>query len=437
MNASSQTSPGAETPEPTHGPRQLPGPATSTDAFAAYGAVLPVPAWSAAVQQAPTAAPVSPGVPAHLVVAGTPEPAVAECVTCGTNQSALVPCPQGRRYPSGARVLYCRTHSPLTSVVQAASGVMTAAMEHGHSTAQELAQAEEDAGLLVDPQRMKDLAQAAIEQARVEFQADLGLAEEARDWCHDRYQAIHAPWQAVQALVAGRPEGDLMLVSEILKACDPKRQPGAPLAVTWDGLVMGPSGDTPNENTLVPCTTPHGTPAVLVLDDDRRLQLGELLLSTVHTAETCHTPGCGTAAGEVDATNPFITGWICIEVAGTDGGPRWWCNAWCANAAITAGGAELAAADQTAATDPAQQAPRPLHYAVTYVDQDDDARCVRCGCTENTPCKGGCAWMPNQQMTDLCSACATPAELAAAQTVYAPVVSFVRPQDSDAAGGVV
>ncbi|CAL9599655.1 hypothetical protein [Streptomyces sp. enrichment culture] len=53
------------------------------------------------------------------------------------------------------------------------------------------------------------------------------------------------------------------------------------------------------------------------------------------------------------------------------------------------------------------------------VDQDDEARCVKCGCTEDTACKGGCYWVPNEQQVDLCSACATPQQLAA--MVFAPV----------------
>ncbi|MFF6825016.1 hypothetical protein [Streptomyces longwoodensis] len=45
---------------------------------------------------------------------------------------------------------------------------------------------------------------------------------------------------------------------------------------------------------------------------------------------------------------------------------------------------------------------------------DGVARCVRCGCTEEQACDGGCAWVSNRQMVELCSACATPEELAAA-----------------------
>jgi hypothetical protein len=46
-------------------------------------------------------------------------------------------------------------------------------------------------------------------------------------------------------------------------------------------------------------------------------------------------------------------------------------------------------------------------------DAEDEARCVRCGCTENAACEAGCYWVPNLQMADLCSACATVEELAA------------------------
>ena len=44
---------------------------------------------------------------------------------------------------------------------------------------------------------------------------------------------------------------------------------------------------------------------------------------------------------------------------------------------------------------------------------DDVARCVRCGCTEDAACEGGCYWVPNRQLVDLCSACATGEELQA------------------------
>ncbi|MFC8521136.1 hypothetical protein [Streptomyces sp. NPDC057257] len=47
------------------------------------------------------------------------------------------------------------------------------------------------------------------------------------------------------------------------------------------------------------------------------------------------------------------------------------------------------------------------------LDVEDVARCVRCGCTEDAACEGGCYWVSNAQMVELCSACATPEELQA------------------------
>jgi hypothetical protein len=51
--------------------------------------------------------------------------------------------------------------------------------------------------------------------------------------------------------------------------------------------------------------------------------------------------------------------------------------------------------------------------AQTETGDDDVARCVRCSCTEDAPCPAGCSWVPNAEMVDLCSSCATAQELAA------------------------
>lgn len=47
--------------------------------------------------------------------------------------------------------------------------------------------------------------------------------------------------------------------------------------------------------------------------------------------------------------------------------------------------------------------------------------CKRCGCTEQTPCAGGCQWM----LPDLCTACLTPEE-AAIDRQYAGVIDSLR-----------
>lgn len=41
-----------------------------------------------------------------------------------------------------------------------------------------------------------------------------------------------------------------------------------------------------------------------------------------------------------------------------------------------------------------------------------EAKCSRCGCTDTSPCPGGCVWVANNFMDDLCSACAAEPETA-------------------------
>lgn len=236
--------------------------------------------------------------------------------------------------------------APLSSV-QVAAGVIRAAMEGGSSTAEEIAQAEQDAGVIFDPQRAQEIWDAAYQQAKDETSAELTQAtqdRDARDWFHTRQRAVGQ-------LCEGRPLDYCVEVSEVLTALDGRTPTTAPLTITWDGFVRGPSGDTPNEDTILPCTTARGGPAALVLNDEKRLALGGLLLAVLHTVEGCTTPGCGMSADELEASDPTVSGWVLVDVAGTEGGPRWWCNALCAQAAMAAAGAELAADDQAADLD--------------------------------------------------------------------------------------
>ncbi|QQM44973.1 hypothetical protein [Streptomyces liliifuscus] len=230
-------------------------------------------------------------------------------------------------------------------------------------TAQALSLVRQYDGLAVE-----EMAGAAQEQTRAEHRADARarLADERARLAEVQFlqeriatlSTFKGQLDGIRRMLAGRPGDDLVYVDEVLQAADGNDpRATAPLSVSWDGLVMGPSGDTDRENTLVPCTTAHGAQTFLVLDDDKRLQLGEQLLATLHTTENCHTPGCGTSAEDLDASAPSVSGWVCVQVAGTDGPARWWCNAWCANSAITAAGTELAALDRAAAVDPNEPAP--------------------------------------------------------------------------------
>ncbi|MFM9563285.1 MULTISPECIES: hypothetical protein [Streptomyces] len=279
MNASSQTSQGAMPLESPHGPQPLAAPATPAGAFAAYGAVVPVPL-------------------------GT---------TAATPQADTTPTPDA----PGAPV--------------AADG-------------------QETAGQPIDAKAIADRAyQLGVDDTRAEL-ARLGKDGGIVAWYHARRKAV-------ALLCAGRPDDHLLTVREVLTAADGRQPTDAPLTIAWDGTVRGLVGDTPHEDTVVPCTTVRGGAAALVLDDEQRLKLGEMLLATVHTAATCSTPGCGMADEDLDPSDPMVPGSVLVQVAGTDGRASWWCSVWCANSAITAAGAELAAADQTAAVDPDAQAP--------------------------------------------------------------------------------
>lgn len=258
--------------------------------------------------------------------------------------------------------------------VQAAAGVIRASIEQGHTTPAEIAQAAEDAGLLHDPQRSQEIDTAAREQSAAVYRAEIEDLQErlgSQEWFRTRLQAVIA-------LCAGRPDWHMMSVREILTAADVPTAPatapatGAPLQLTWNRIVMGPSGDSPHENTLVPCRTSHGSPAALILDDEQRLALGGLLLASLHAAEACQTPSCGLADDQLDVSDPSVWGWIQVRVHGTDSPPRWWCSSWCANSAITAAAAELAAADRADA-----QAPTPYeltaHVAQVIASASDSA----------------------------------------------------------------
>lgn len=344
--------------------------------------------------------------PTPSVVVDRPEPLWPMCIDCGNRRGPLVQRDE-ELYATGGHVLICLggcEPSPRT----AATGVIAAAMKRGPIGPAEIAAVEEDAGLLFHPQTAQDIADAAREQALAEVRADLNQAREDRQalaWFHSRYRAVGQ-------LCEGRRPDHCLTVSEVLTAIDGKA-PDVPLPITWDRVVAAPAGDRRDEATLVGCTTARGGSAVLALDDDQRADLAARLLVTMHPAEACATPGCGLSVEDLDTADPTVWGWILVDVAGAEGGPRWWCTPKCATAAMTAAGAELAAADQLAAVDPGQNEPRP---PVPGVVEDDVARCQRCGCTEDRACEGGCHWLPNPQHIDLCSACATPQELAYAAT---------------------
>ncbi|MEU9386892.1 hypothetical protein AB0D38_40740, partial [Streptomyces sp. NPDC048279] len=352
-------------------------------------------------------------VPYHLR-APYPEPELLECGTCGTRQSVLRPDPRGRRYPSGAQLLFCLTHLPASEPVQAAAGVITAAMKNGAATPQEFAQAEADAGILFDPARAEDIAAAAAEQAHAEDEAE--LAERGRQLA--RMAGAQRRVDAVGRLLEGRPGTDLLLAAEVGRALEYGTTPlaGFPMTLSWTGYAAVPDAHTTRKRTVVRCRSSHGQDADLVIDGDNRTRLAEMLDTEAIrdiNAPCPHEAGCGSGDAHLDSAGVF--GWFRMDVGGLESGPRWYCSPGCVNAAMLRAGDDLSLRDQAVA-DPAEQAPP---AATVSEDVEDVARCVRCGCTEDAACPTGCSWVPNGSMVDLCSACATPEELAAVRWTVA------------------
>jgi hypothetical protein len=75
----------------------------------------------------------------------------------------------------------------------------------------------------------------------------------------------------------------------------------------------------------------------------------DLCSSCVTPDGSCTTPGCGLPETDVDMSDPTVWGWVLVHVYGSEEPRRWHCSPWCATAAMTAMGAEIAAADVAAA----------------------------------------------------------------------------------------
>jgi hypothetical protein len=71
----------------------------------------------------------------------------------------------------------------------------------------------------------------------------------------------------------------------------------------------------------------------------------DLCSACVHPDGSCTTVGCGLPEADLDMSDPTVWGWVLVHVYGSDEPRRWHCSPWCAQRAITAQGAEIAAAD--------------------------------------------------------------------------------------------
>lgn len=321
-------------------PPEYPPPATPAQAaevFGAYGQVLPVPVgstyadpWQGSdvpyAQRSPYPEPVCEG------------PA---CVTClapaGVEETALRPDPKGRRYPSGAQVLYCLPHLPAVPVAEAPVSVEEAAA----------------AGVLDAVRAQKTEATSldlAAAEARTEAQAEL-------DELHTQLAVTagaHRRVQAVLRLCEGRRGDDMLLVSAVAVAAESGTTAldGLPMTLTWTRRTeVHPT----RGRASIECTSSYGGRADLVLTDEERGALaGGLTTEVRDTTAACPTPNCGTG-DDLDATNPFLFGWSRLQIAYLGDGPRWYCSDVCVVDALARAGHELAAADRAAAVDPGEQ----------------------------------------------------------------------------------
>lgn len=375
MTASSQTPPGALPPELS--PVRPPLPEGLHAAYAAYGVAIPAPA----------------GSPAAACVPDTALAAVA----------------------------------PVSVEEAAAAGVLDAVRaRNADATSLELAAAEARAGILFDAAHVQEAVDAAVAQARAEVRAEL-------DELHVQLAVTagaHRRVQAVLRLCEGRRGDDMLLVSAVAVAaeCGTTALDGLPMTLAWTRRAQVPDAHTTHKHVVVECTSAYGGRADLVLIGEERQALASLLDTEVRDIHAkCPTEGCGTDH-DLDAADLF--GWSRLQVASLGDEPRWYCSDMCVFDALARAGHELAADDQAAAVDPDEQVPylvaadadpftgdaydsladeddaEPFHQV-----DDDELHCVRCGCSARRPCAGGCHWVPNAGLVDLCSRCAHPEDI--------------------------
>ncbi|MBK3630403.1 hypothetical protein JHN59_37525 [Streptomyces sp. MBT49] len=235
----------------------------------------------------------------------------------------------------------------------AATGVISAAMSSGATAAEDIAKAELAAGLLFDPQAAADIAAAAAEQAHADDAAE--IAERGRQLA--RMAGAVRQRDAVLRLCEGRPGTHLLTVAEVAAAAEYGTTPldHFPLLVAWTGDVRMPRPADVRPQTIVECVTPHGA-HVGVIVEDRQALASRLGADVRDTTAPCPTEDCG-AVEDFDASDPSLSGWARVEIAGIeDGAPRWYCSAPCVADALARAGTELTAVDQAAAARPDSEA---------------------------------------------------------------------------------
>ncbi|MBZ6259722.1 hypothetical protein KVH22_29845 [Streptomyces olivaceus] len=185
-------------------------------------------------------------------------------------------------------------------------------------------------------------------QGRVEAQAELADSEAELRRQLAVMAGVQRQRQAVLRLCEGRRGDDLLLVSAVAVAaeCGTTALDGLPMTLTPKALSWDrPVGDAPVERVTIECESSYGGRAQLVVEGDDRRSLATFLDAGRDVHAPCpHSTVCGTAQ-DLDVSDPMLFGWARLEVAGIDGGPRWYCTPGCVSNALARAADELAVVD--------------------------------------------------------------------------------------------
>ncbi|MGA5486664.1 hypothetical protein ACPCK1_02685 [Streptomyces pseudogriseolus] len=188
---------------------------------------------------------------------------------------------------------------------EAAAAVIDATIaENDGATGEELAAAEQRAGILFDAAHVEAAVSAAREQAHAEGQAELSVLRE--QLAEARYQlgimaGVRRQLEAVLRLCEGRRGDDLLLVSAVAVAAETGRTAldGLPMRLTWLRRADVPATTDAVKRVTIPCESAYGGRAELVIEDDDRAGLADLL-----TAEVVADPATDPAPDDADDRQP-------------------------------------------------------------------------------------------------------------------------------------
>ena len=173
---------------------------------------------------------------------------------------------------------------PAVSPLSAATGVIQASMTRGGTSPREIAQAEQDAGLLFSPELAREIAAAASEQAHAECRVE--LMERGRQLAAMAGYKRHL--DAVLRLCEGRPGTDMLTVAEIATTAGAARSvfDAFPMTLSWTGRVTIPDVGMTGKGAVIHCISSHGGRADVVIRGDARLSLaGQLTPEAEATPE--------------------------------------------------------------------------------------------------------------------------------------------------------